>query len=284
MPKTSTEKPTTQARASPKPSNKQLNVGVLCRADGVAKYQSLALRELSGVPNVRLSFCFHLAVRGLSREPLTPARSLRRRFVRFLFPKTELERRVPLEESLHGLPRIPLAARREGAYSTYLEDQSLGLLKSLQLDIIVNCNTHILRGPMLTAPRFGIWSYHHGEPQEYRGYPPGFWEIYHGAPQTGAVLQKLEEALDDGVILRKTSFPTIHHSYWKQRERLFAAGVSWPADVAKQLLKDGELNLTRTTPPTQAPIYTRPNNRQLLKFCFVLLKNKLRRAVCRRHL
>jgi len=43
---------------------------------------------------------------------------------------------------------------------------------------------------------FGVWSWHHGDEDKYRGGPPAFWEIVNADPVTGALLQRLTERLD----------------------------------------------------------------------------------------
>lgn len=254
-----------------------MNIAVLCQPEGLTEYQRLALRSLSRVPGVRLSFCFHLAVPHppLLAKPETLS-AIRRVLVKRLFPKGHLEQRVPLESCLENLPRLPLVGERIGRFSVYLTESSSGFLRDLQLDAIVNFTTHILKGSILSIPRYGVWSYHHGDPTQFRGYPPGFWEIYHGAPETGCILQKLEEALDDGVILRVARLPTVFHDYQRQKEQLFLACIPWLAEVAEQILVGDPPSMVKTTPPTRAPIYSRPSTRELLFFCLRLVGNKIR--------
>lgn len=225
---------------------------------------------------MELSFCFHIALRnpGL-RPPLNLAGKLRRLLVDKLLSKTDFERRREVPD----LPVLPLHCERRGAYSTHLQKPSASLLKSLQFDIIVNFTNYILRGEILTLPRFGVWSYHHGDPSEFRGYPPGFWEIYQAAPTTGAILQKLEERLDDGVVLRKATFPTVHHSYFLQRQQLFSITIPWMAEVAEDILRGRSPELEKSDSKAQGPIYSRASHLQLLRFLLVLLKNKATRLI-----
>src|SRR6266567_2602478 len=67
---------------------------------------------------------------------------------------------------------------------------------------------NILAGEILTAARYGVWSYHHGDNDFYRGGPPHFWELCERAPLSGVILQVLTEELDGGVVLCKSLFAT----------------------------------------------------------------------------
>jgi len=255
-----------------------LNVGVLSPPGGLLAYQGKALTLLQSTEGVRVSFCFQLC---LPMEPRTrPEKPNFRKVIRgFLterfLEKTEWEVRV----AAPVLPTLPFQARREGRFSVLLRRESEELLNNLQLDVLVNFTNHILRGPILSLPKYGVWSYHHGDPLEFRGYPPGFWEIYHGASSTGAILQKLEHRLDDGVVLRKATFPTIHHSYYRQRQTLFSVSIPWLAEVAREILSGNAPSMEKTEAQAVGPIYTRATDAEFLKFLALLLRNKIRRLM-----
>jgi hypothetical protein len=81
-------------------------------------------------------------------------------------------------------------------------------IQSKQLDVLLRFGFNILHGEILTSARFGVWSYHHGDNEFYRGGPPHFWELYEKAPLSGVILQVLTEELDGGVVLCKSLFAT----------------------------------------------------------------------------
>ena len=76
------------------------------------------------------------------------------------------------------------------------------------LDVILRFGFNILRGDILSACRYGIWSYHHGDNEFYRGGPAHLWEMVEGQPLSGVILQVLSEDLDAGFVLCKALFPT----------------------------------------------------------------------------
>jgi hypothetical protein len=81
-------------------------------------------------------------------------------------------------------------------------------IRSKKLDVLIRFGFNILKGDILSAARCGIWSYHHGDNEFYRGGPPHFWELYERNPISGVVLQVLTDELDAGLILRKCLFTT----------------------------------------------------------------------------
>ena len=56
--------------------------------------------------------------------------------------------------------------------------------------------------------KIGIFSFHHGDNDFYRGGPPGFWEVYNQEPSTGFIIQRINEVLDNGDVIFKGNIPT----------------------------------------------------------------------------
>ena len=138
-------------------------------------------------------------------------------------------------------------------------------IKAHNLDFILRFGFSIIRGKILEAAKFGVWSFHHNDEMKYRGTPPCFWEIFNGDPVTGSVLQRLTNKLDAGIILKRGHMKT-DSSYVKNRDQLYFESTNWP----RQLCVDIRYNQTEIfeRPPskTTAPLYRAPTNLQLLKF------------------
>ena len=77
-------------------------------------------------------------------------------------------------------------------------------IKHYNLDVLIRFGFKILRGDILKAAKYGIWSYHHGDNDLNRGGPAGFWEVIEHWDITGSTLQILSEDLDGGKILYKS--------------------------------------------------------------------------------
>lgn len=154
-------------------------------------------------------------------------RDLRSHFFYALYQKLDsrlASRPDPLEmidcsDLLTGLPRldvVPVAKR----FVHRFPPEAMSALKSYDLDVLLRFGFGILRGEVLKGARYGIWSYHHGDNEFYRGGPPMFWELVEESLYTGVVLQVLTEELDDGQTLCKAMFPT-KRGLWRH-ENAFA--------------------------------------------------------------
>jgi len=60
-----------------------------------------------------------------------------------------------------------------------------------------------------------ILSYHHGDPDHYRGRPAGFYEMTDNAPRIGQIVQSISNKLDAGEVLAFAETRVIPHSWRK---------------------------------------------------------------------
>ena len=221
---------------------------------------------------------FHPIVEGM--EHLREAKSDLYRWWRTTFHlaagKAPLERHVKLSEACPQLHPMGLDFVAQSKHSICLSRSGEELLELLEIDAVLNFSTFILQGCILETFPHGIWSFHHGNPLEYRGSPPGFWEIFDNSPRSGAVLQRLGEKLDDGELLRSIDLPTVSHNYCAQRQALFAASINWPAEVAREVIATGGVKPQAPSERSTSPVKRRPSDGQLLRFLGPYLKAKLR--------
>ncbi len=188
------------------------------------------------------------------------------------------KRPVDLSSALSAIPQLKCRVLKKGKFSEFFTEPDIANIRAYRLDFILRFSFNIIRGDILSAAKYGVWSFHHGEIGKYRGGPPCFWEIYFGEPMTGVTLQRLNERLDGGVVLRIETFPTVHTSYMRNRDAAHFLGVTWPADLCRGLLERqcGRLSGPPTT--SAAPIYRLPTNREMIVFCLRCLKNRLSRV------
>ncbi|MBK6962862.1 MAG: hypothetical protein IPH20_02745 [Bacteroidales bacterium] len=128
----------------------------------------------------------------------------------------------------------------------------------------------------MNAAPFGIWSFHHGDEQKYRGIPPAFYEIMLNDYITGSVLQRLTETLDGGIILRKGYFPTINHSWRANLDQAIQLSVRWPLEVCKEILTQHTFPSEQGPRISQAPIFHEPTNFTFVTFLIRLAINKVK--------
>ena len=182
---------------------------------------------------------------------------------------------VDLSEELYAYPKIYCRTRQKG-FSEYFNTEDIITIKDKKPDFLLRFGFDILKGDILDAATYGVWSYHHGDEQVYRGVPPGFWEIVKSDPVNGAILQRLTETLDGGIILRKGYFGTILHSWNANVDQLFYGTTFWPLQVCIDI-ENGIASYADAAPSTaKGKLRFMPSNFTMLCFLAKLASNKLR--------
>lgn len=259
----------------------------MCRGLTFQAWQAAAILKLIEDGNGVVPL---LIVEERERAPATAAQRLRRKltepnflwrlFGRFSRPSAQSE--VDLTAALGGADRIYCKPIATGRFGETLSSADIAAVRSYDLDAILRFGFGILRGEILTVPRYGVWSFHHGDELRYRGGPPCFWEIYRGDPVTGAILQRLTEKLDAGIVLRKGYLRTVPYSYARSVDQLFFETADWPSFAAGEIRQGLVDRVSGPPSSTSAPIYRAPSNVEVLRFVVRLARNAYRRLRDRR--
>lgn len=262
---------------------KPLRYGVLFTRERHALWHELCLNALLEVEGARPCLLIHADKRGLPARPhYSRGGRLWRLLMRIenhLHPRQAWRAR-PLPAEVAALPTLDCALEREGTWAYRFAAADVAAIRAEELDFIVAfLGYDILRGEILEAARHGIWSYHMADPTRYRGAPPGVWEIHDSAPTTGVVLQRLNERLDGGTILRAGEFPTLGWSINRSTDSLYYQSAGFVAEACRDLLA-GDISKLQAPPlRTSAPIRRAPNNWQALRLAALLLRNGLLRLL-----
>lgn len=163
--------------------------------------------------------------------------------------------------------RILNAKTTQKGVANYFHETTIQQLKEQELDFLLRFGFDIVRGDMLTAAKYGLWSFHHDDEMLFRGTPPGFWEFVYGINKNGVILQRLTEKLDKGFILKKVYFKTIKHSYTAHLDQLLFESSRMPLQVCKHLL--AEQQLPEYLSESKAKIYKPPVNLRMIHFWFL---------------
>lgn len=190
--------------------------------------------------------------------------------------KTMIEIEPMLTEQGIKLSEIPMVEcmPTHKKTSTFIEDKDIETIKNHQLDFILRFGFDIIRGDVLQAAKYGIWSFHHDDEMEYRGGPPGFWEWMEDNPRNGIILQRLTESLDKGYILKKRWYPTILHSYKAHLCQLLDESTEMPLQVCREIQYTGSMK--ETLSESEAPIKKPPYNFKMLKYWILCLTRRWR--------
>ncbi len=259
----------------------RLRVGVLCDGPVLQRWQAECLRQVLAEEGVGLVLVVRpepsaSAARStwqrLRRHPWRITLYLRYRRRHF---KPAAMEPVDVTELLQGVPQIACAVEKRG-HGQYFRTQDLDRIRAHRPDVLLRFGFNILRGEVLEVATHGVWSFHHGDEEHYRGGPPGLWELLRGEPVMGAVLQRLTDRLDGGRILHKGWFGVVDHSLLETVDTVLRHSAAWPALVMRRFLA-GDADAVLGTPSrTTAPILRYPGNFTFLRFLLVQFRNKLR--------
>lgn len=177
-------------------------------------------------------------------------------------------RRIAPREILGEVTMLEMLALDEPQGRRFSEGD-LSRVKAEALDVILYFDSAHLQGDILTAARYGIWSYRHGDDDKYCGGPSGFWEMYERNPVTGATLKILNETPAGGrVIYRSLGATESFESLLKNRFLHYRKSIPFVARCLRVLYEHGLEGLAAEPAGEAQPKSLRglPNNRQMLLF------------------
>lgn len=262
---------------------KRLRFGIMCRGPFLSRWEAACVERILALPDAP-----ELALLIVEKPPAQPqpgpesvVGKLRTiGFNRLLFYAYKRRRfrpalieTVPMGSWAEGIPTIELAPRLEGKHSQVFADADVAQVREHDLDFILRFAFNIIRGGILEAARFGVWSFHHGDESRYRGSPAAFWEIANGDDVTGAMLQRLTDRLDAGIILKKGHYPTSKLSHSRNLDNLLGESAHWPAEVCSDIAHGIADYLSAAPCDTTAPVYRAPTNLPMLRFARRQLRN-----------
>lgn len=249
---------------------RRMRFAVLLDVESLEQWQHEALRRLCAVPETE--FAFAIVREGGAAAPARQPKPAWKRLGRHTLYNLVYRRvarkcaalgRLPLRTAFPGVRVVPSGTERLPRGRTALPAETLALCEREGIDMLVRFGFGILSGAVLTQPRLGVWSFHHGDPAEFRGMPPGVWEIIRRAPTTGAIVQRLSETLDGGQVLAMARLPTRAGSYTRQLSDLLMGSAPLLAQAAQRCRRD-------SAPPaiehgTLGPIYRKPTTLDTLR-------------------
>ena len=247
----------------------KLRFGVLCRGLIFPRWQADCLREVlaTGLADPAL-----LILEGSSVRKTRVDRKLGQRdrllfnLYNTLIVKTRAKscRPVDLSATLAAVPRMVCDPEVRGPTHRF-DHADVAEIRRHNLDFIIRFGFDILAGEILSAARYGVWSYHHGDEQRFRGAPPGLWELFYDEPSTGVLLQRLTDRLDNGSVLFKGYFPTAL-TYRGNIDRILLGSADWIALCIKRICAGDRGFLFAPGQRSEAPVLRAPTNRTFLRY------------------
>jgi folate-dependent phosphoribosylglycinamide formyltransferase PurN len=98
-------------------------------------------------------------------------------------------------------------------------------IKSLHPDLGLIYGSPILKSELFEIPKFGTLGIHHGKVPEYRGNKTTFWAMYNGEHVAGVTIQKVNEGLDTGSIVKTGEVKAYRRTYQAVFQELETLGL-----------------------------------------------------------
>ena len=146
------------------------------------------------------------------------------------------------------------------------------LFKFSDSDVVVKFGMGLLRNPHLIPVKYGVLSYHHGDPSKYRGRPAGFWESVNSASSMGVIVQSLSNNLDAGEIMA-IGFSRVNQiSYRKTLSEVYATGTPLLRKAIRNLASNSSIATSISKKTT-----TLPSNAKVIQLSIKQVKNRVAR-------
>jgi hypothetical protein len=168
---------------------------------------------------------------------------------------------------------------KETKFSDYIFPEDVEEIKAHNIDVFVRLGFRILRGGILKASKYGVWSFHHGDNSVNRGGPAGAWEVLENWDRTGVILQILSENLDGGTILSTSYSATDKVSVKRNKNNYYWKALSMLPRKLNELHTQGEeaffkkLEQHTTTDFYYNRLFVKPTNAQVI-IAFVRVYSK----------
>ena len=119
-------------------------------------------------------------------------------------------RKAALQDHFDDLEIIDFESEYEGVWQR-LPDCVVDRIRGARPDAILKFGMSLMRVPEgLDIP---ILSYHHGDPDQYRGRPAGFYELLQRRSSMGQIVQIISNKLDSGTVVAFARTRVHQHSY-----------------------------------------------------------------------
>ncbi len=165
--------------------------------------------------------------------------------------------------------------------AAYLNDADITTIKEHRIDILIDLGFEILKGDILNAAKFGVWSF--GDNDFTNEWSSGFWESMESWPETRSTLQILTDDPDNSKTLYQSFSCTNTMSVTDNRSSSQWKSLSFMTRKIKELYDIGENKFfERIEKDNIHPVfcserlYGKPSNYELSKLVFGKIMEKTR--------
>lgn len=186
-----------------------LKIAVIADGMAVQRFGLEALNALDGCDSVTLFSCTN------TRFARKPVRHGAYYALNLLMVRNRWTRPVPMDSGTKRIERVvEFESGWEGAWQS-LPDAVIDEIGEGGFDAVLKLGMGLLRIPPSDRLPVPILSFHHGDPDRYRGRPAGYWEMAAGEPLMGQIVQVLGNRLDAGKVVAYAETRVLPYSFRK---------------------------------------------------------------------
>lgn len=259
------------------PVRGRLRIGLLLDSFTLRRWEASVIEEILAGADASIELVI------LNRAPSTP-RTLRTRIAGMsllpwsayvkadaaLFGSKDPDNPFALVDARELLRDVPVREVRplQKRWTDRFPPDDLQAVRDANLDVMLRLGFRILKGEILDAARYGIWSIHHDDNRQYRGGPALFWEMYERNPESGTILQVLTEQLDAGKVIYRSTSSTDFTSFHRNRSATYWKTARFFARRLRDLRRRDLEQLIEQTPvePYTRGVFRTPGPAAMLRF------------------
>lgn len=236
-----------------------MKIAVITDNGKVQRFALNAIDAIRGADEIHVFSCENTSYR----------RNLRRHILYYLLNtvtvRNHMTRLVPISSGTKRIAsQVSFLCEYEGSWQK-LPAEIVKALRDGCFDVILKFGMGLLRLPEDQELTIPILSYHHGDPDRYRGRPAGFWEIVEGTPVLGQMVQQISNKLDAGKVL---AFAETKVMPWSYRATLTEAFRISPLIINSAI--ENAISGRVLEKPCTGRNYRLPSNWQVLRFTIAM--------------
>src|SRR2546425_178400 len=181
--------------------SRPVRFGILCDGPTLLAWQARSVEALLRVPGVILAVLIfpeasppdHPVSRPVRAAPLPFRAYLGLRPPRALRP-------VDMTAVFEKIPSVPCGEITQEESLQSFDQTDVRRIREHDLDFLLQFGFGFLRGDVLNAGRYGVWSFRHSAELPYPGVSPTIWPILDDDPVTAALLERVTDRRDGGIV------------------------------------------------------------------------------------
>lgn len=245
----------------------RLKVGLIVDSQSITRWQSSAIENCRDLIEINtIIFCEN------SKTQKRPIKNALYYLLNIFSIRNTQTRSVPWSQLVSkDCKLVKFDCQHSGIWET-IDNSTKSAVGNQNLDLIIKFGMNLLKDPQDIPSKLGVLSFHHGNPNEFRGRPSGFYELIEDVDHVGAVVQQLSNNLDAGLIRSFGKYRVTTHSYRRTLESLFANSASLLRLAILNCINSVAIDLS-----TAGKNYRLPSNKTVAQFVLLLTQRKIRR-------